>query len=258
MNTRVLGTVSAVAAALLIPIAALGQGAATATGQASRALATTAGTPKWMELAIDVDINRATVLDGIRAVLAAAKVSVEGVESEMELPPDARITVVANRVKVRDALAAVARLGGALAYVAETDGKVTIQLRKRTDTGTVVVPMPPNASGFVQSTTTIPGGPGFTFPTGAPALNVRVSVDRRDADLRDALRDVLKQAGVDFAVEADVPDDVRKSFTFDNVPLRDALTLMCLSAEVGWRVETGNGKALVRISKRFGRAPFGR
>lgn len=255
MNLRSLRPWGVATAALLIPLAALGkQSVPFGSGPSTRATATISSGPKWLESTIDIDINRATIVDGIRAVLAAAKVSVEGVESELELPRDTRVSLSATRVKVRDALAAIARLGGAIAYVAETDGRVTIQLRKRTDTGTFVVPLPPGSSGFgLSGSNTFPGGSNFTVTTNLPALAKRISIDRRDADLRDSLRDVLKQALVDFSLEADIPDDVRKSFTFDNVPLRDALNLMCQSGEIAWRIETSNGKPLVRIGKQFGR-----
>jgi hypothetical protein len=257
MKHQRLRPAAAAFAALLMPLAAHSRQEAAAPSQGvgqARTTASAAG-PKWLEQTIDIEISRASVLEAIKAVLAAAKVNVEGVESELELPKDTRVTLIANRVKTRDALAAVARLGGALAYVSDTDGKVTVQLRKRTDAGTLVVPLPPtpgqaNAfSGFSPSgivTNLLVGGTG-SLPS------PRVSIDRRNAEVRDCLRDILKQAGVDFALEDDVPDEARKSFTFDNVPLNLALSLICQSADLGWRAETSNGKTLVRIGKKYAR-----
>ncbi|MDX1932676.1 MAG: hypothetical protein SFU56_08735 [Capsulimonadales bacterium] len=68
--------------------------------------------------------------------------------------------------------------------------------------------------------------------------DTRVKLDVRNADIRDALKDVLKQAEVDYALEEDVPENVKRSFTFENVPLATALEVICRSAEIGWTVRT--------------------
>jgi hypothetical protein len=67
--------------------------------------------------------------------------------------------------------------------------------------------------------------------------DTRVKLDVRNSNIRDALKDVLKQAELDYALEDDVPDDLKRSFTFENVPIATALDVICRSAEIGWTVQ---------------------
>jgi hypothetical protein len=67
--------------------------------------------------------------------------------------------------------------------------------------------------------------------------DARVKLDVRNASIRDSLKDILKQAGLDYALEDDVPDDVKRSFTFENVPIATALDVICRSVDIGWSVQ---------------------
>lgn len=86
---------------------------------------------------------------------------------------------------------------------------------------------------------------------GARLPDVRVKLDVRGGDVRDALQTVLKQANLDYALEDDVPDAPKRSFTFENVPIATALDVLCKSADIGWRAETHGGKTLVRVGKKY-------
>ena len=81
--------------------------------------------------------------------------------------------------------------------------------------------------------------------------NKRVSLDKKNADVRECLKDILKQADLSFALADDLPSDA-KSFTFSNVPIATALDMICESIEVGWTAErSGDGKPVVRVGKRY-------
>ena len=51
----------------------------------------------------------------------------------------------------------------------------------------------------------------------------RVSVDQKSAKTRDAIRDALDQAKIDYVLEADIPEDARVSVKLDNVKVSTAL-----------------------------------
>lgn len=100
-----------------------------------------------------------------------------------------------------------------------------------------------------QYTNQYSGGRGAALP------DKRVKLDSRNAKIRDLLKDVLKQADLPYALDNDVPEDVKRSFTFENVPVSMALDLITRSVEIGWRAERQkDGKMLILIGKKYVRA----
>ncbi|WP_395145705.1 hypothetical protein [Armatimonas sp.] len=113
-------------------------------------------------------------------------------------------------------------------------------------------------------------GPGFNFRISAPSvpflgdlpvignrfrsaifLSKRVSLDKKNTDVRECFKELLKDADLSYALADDLPTDA-KSFTFSNVPLSTALDMICESIEVGWVAESGpDGKPVIRIGKRY-------
>lgn len=205
------------------------------------AIARTTG-PAWLEKKIDIDIRNASVKDAVKSVLAAAGVAKFDFATETDIPTEMRLTVAVKGVRARDALAAVSRLGGAVAYVSQSDKETVIQLRPRTENAPIVIPMP-NQPRILPDIPTI-------FGNGRAALaNKKVSLDRRDTDLRDILKELLKKAEVDFVLEDGVPDDARRSFVFNDIPLSSALDLICQSADLAWSVNQTGKRQVVRIYK---------
>jgi hypothetical protein len=269
-------------AAPVAPAEPAGSLAVTGTARADnlRVRTTAAAAPAWLEEKITLEVKEVSIPDAIKKILETAKVKESTVDTEVKLPTDFRLSFSIKDVAVRDVLAAVARFGGAVAYVGEMDKKVTITLRKRT----VEVAQPMIITTTNGGTTYSVGAQrevnqalaearryrdeaakyvtatgSFSFG-GASLPSKTVSLDKRNADVRDSLKSVLKEAGVDYALEDDVPEDVKKSFTFENVPISTALDVICQSAGIGWRTEpsgtTGEGKnkkvkLLVRIGKKY-------
>lgn len=250
--------------------------------RAYSALSAASAEPSWLDQKISVDISDATVADAVQKVLDAANVKDATVTPEFTLPADVRVTVKANNIAARDALAAVARFGGALAYITTSStinndvkqDKTTVTLRKRTVIITppvITTPRTPNLPGNsgdlrgrIQSEVerALATGQAYSYYLGGSSRlpNKTVSLDVKNKDVRDALKDVLKQASLDYALEDDVPENVKKSFTFENVPIATALDVICGSAQVGWRAEAvplvegqkaANRKYVVRIGKKY-------
>jgi hypothetical protein len=271
---------SLAALAALIAVPALAQ---EATVPAVPALSAGVGVPQppavampaWMSKEVSLDIRALGVLDAVKKVLLAAGVDADKVEADFELPKDVQITLSLKGARANDALAGIARLGGAVAYVSETNGKTSVVLRKRQ---TAVAPnvYTLNADGYRSAIAALPGVPSpgivdnqvrraltmaqntirevpaFVTVMSARSLpDKRVSLDKRGADVRDALKDVLKQAGIDYALEEDVPEKLKRSFTFENVPIGTALDVICKSAEIGWRAERSGDKTIVRVGKKY-------
>jgi hypothetical protein len=224
---------------------------ATARTRSSGIVATR--TPSWLDSQIDIDINNASITDAVKKVLDAAKTGSDRVVVEFATPKDQKVTLKAKGVAARDALAAIARLAGANAYVGQEDGKAGVWLRRRAETVNGPVFFTGNGAGMsvdvqrqvqdalrqAQRATTQATRTPFVYNLiGSRSLpDRRVSLDARGTDVREALKTVLKQAKLDYALEDDVPEDAKKSFTFENVPIATALDVICQSAGVGWRVE---------------------
>lgn len=221
------------------PSATAGQGVAIAR----------ASGPAWLEKKIDLDIRNASVLDAVKGVLAAAGAGKANVDTEIEIPSEMRLTLAVKGVRARDALAAVARLGGAVAYVSQTDDLAAVQLRPRTENAPMVIPMTPNP--LILSDNPLAN----LFQGDRRALSGKsVSVDKRDAEVREILKDVLTRADVAFIFD-EIPENVKRSFVFENVPLPSALDLICQSADLAWSVTGTGDRTVVRIFKPTPRRP---
>ena len=100
--------------------------------------------------------------------------------------------------------------------------------------------------------TTFPGLATMPFRSTLP--NKKVSLDKVKTDPREALKEVLKQAGLSYAIGDDLPSDP-KSFTFSDVSITTALDMICESIGASWSTERGpDGKSVVRIGKAHSRS----
>jgi hypothetical protein len=356
-----------------------------ATGR-SRLTTTISSDPEWFNKTINIDFRNATLEDAIKKVLDAAKVKLDKIDDQTKGNKN-KLTLKLDAVNVRDALAAVARLYGAQAYVLSEDGKTTVELKTRTSEPIAPLrsfsPFPSMGGGFSSSGGGVSFGPGNVLVTGSterykdlpdkkisiqskdgpilaviqgickqagmdfeieddllakktsfvsitmqgvsvgnaldnaagwlgcgwktekkgdkvkvyfgtkypgpgyrwsmgpngagqvfttrspsmpllpdlpiignlfrttPSLSKRVSLDKKNTDVRECFKELLKDADVSYALADDLPTDA-KSFTFSNVPLSTALDMICESIEVGWSAEQGpDGKPIVRIGKRY-------
>ena len=225
-----------------------------ATGSGSRTVITAAASPKWLDSKIDLDFKDASIPDAIKKVMEAAKSDSDTVDSDVTFPSSLKVSLKANDVTARDVLAAVARLGGALAYITDKDGKATVWLRKRTPQNAPVIWTTSNGSGssisvdvqrqvedaiaMANRASRQATGEILAYTNTTRRLpDRRVSLDVKNSDVRDVLKTLMKQTGLDYVLEGDVPDNTKKSFTFENIPVGMALDVVCESAGIGWRAE---------------------
>lgn len=82
-----------------------------------------------------------------------------------------------------------------------------------------------------------------------------VKLDVRDKPVRESLRTVLEEAKLEFAIDEDVPADLKKTFAFEGIQIGTALSVICQSAGIGWRSEQTPNGSLIRISKRYALPP---
>lgn len=220
-------------------------------------LAPGADDPAWMKKSISFDIKDASPVDALKQVLKVA-----GIE-DVKIPPQSsryrggatRISVAMKDVAVGDALRSVARMAGYTLVATGNGDKPQITLVPGSD-GPLAFSF--GQSGFdearVRTLVTSAMGQAeraISFATTAlPMVNLpdkRVKLDVSKKNVRDILKDLLKQAGVDYALEDGVPENETRSFTFQNVPIGTALDAVCRSIGVGWRAERKGDKVLVRI-----------
>jgi hypothetical protein len=209
----------------------------------------------------------------------------EGMIPTLDLPPR-QVTMKLVKVPLPKALDSLTKVLG-IGWTAEKDGDaITLKIVRLRDTVTMSDMV---SGGFGQSmmggmTTGINtlstnlrgtgggiggggmgGGLGGQTRLSAPAQNnspliaaspVRIKIDLKDRSVRDALKEILTAAKLEYAIDDDVAADLKRSFVFENVRLMTALNAVCESAGIGWRVENIPTSLLVRISKRYA-APSG-
>jgi hypothetical protein len=116
-------------------------------------------------------------------------------------------------------------------------------------------------SGMAPATTVYSGVAGNYSQSGGRYMNASslpptlVKIDVRDKPVREALRTVLEEAKLEFAIDEDVPADLKKTFAFEGISIGTALSVICQSAGIGWRNEQTPNGSLVRISKRYAPPP---
>lgn len=234
--------------------------------------------PAWLEAKISLDVSNISIADALAKVLDAAKVVGSKIDNASAVSTDTKITLKVENVATRDAIAAIARLGGAGAFITTENDKYTIILRKRTTTFTAPIVVTPGSTSITAETQQRIAEATRDYANAArlranSALGYsynllpskQVSLDVRNKNVRDTLKTILNQADVDYVLEDDVPENVKKSFTFENVPLSTALDVICQSANVGWRSEhsdqsagrKGSSRYIVRIGKRYASRRFG-
>ncbi len=203
---------------------------------------------------LDIEVKDSAALDVVKQICEKA-----GLEYELEdgLKADGKVGIVMRSVSVGNALDSAAGLLGC-GWKAEKKGdKIKISFSKK---------HPGPGFNFRMGT----GRTGQAFSTVAPSVpflgdlpligdrfrsatlpSKRVSLDKKNTDVRECFKELLKDADLSYALADDLPTDA-KSFTFSNVPLSTALDMICESIEVGWVAESGpDGKPVIRIGKRY-------
>lgn len=221
--------------------------------------------PAALKAKIDLDARDMPVLDALKFVLDGAKMPYEVAP---DATSDAKITMTLKGVPAYYALMMLTR-EAKLGWVYEKkDGKESVRLVKLipakgsriTLSGQnnfrVEMPDIPNTVRTYVNGARAASGSAYApyIAYGSPLLpDTHVKLDVRSADIRDTLKKVLEQAKLDYVLEEDVPEDIKRSFTFENVPVATALDVVCKSAEIGWRAERREKKAFIRIGKKYAR-----
>lgn len=203
---------------------------------------------------LDIEIKDGTVLDIIKQICEKA-----GLEYEIEdgLKSNVQVKITMKGISVGNALDNAA---GWLdcGWKAEKKGdKIKIAFSKKHPGPGFNFRMGTGRTGQVFST----AAPSVPFLNDLPIVgnlfrsatlpSKRVSLDKKNTDVRECFKEILKDADLSYALADDLPTDA-KSFTFSNVPLSTALDMICESIEVGWVSESGpDGKPVIRIGKRY-------
>lgn len=213
------------------------------------------------EKTLDIQVKDGTALDVIKQICEKAGITYE---LEDKVSGDNKVSIAMRGVSVGNALDNAAGWLGC-GWKAEKKGdKVKVYFGKKYPGPGYRWGISPNGAGQVFTTATpsmplLPDIPiiGNLFRT-SPSLSKRVSLDKKNTDVRECFKELLKDAELSYALADDLPSEP-KSFTFSNVPLSTALDMICESIEVGWVTENGpDGKPLVRIGKRYkGRSRLG-
>lgn len=247
-----------------LPTAALAQEQVTLTtaGQPARSrvlTTTTANDPEWFSKTIDVDIKNATLEEAIKKVLEAAKVKIERVEDQLKANKN-KLSLKLDDVNVRDALAAVARLYGAQAYVLTENEKTIVELRKRTAdaltiSGNVLSPF--SGQGGATAFGSATGfGPGGVFIAGnterykdLPEKSLNIEI--KEGNALDVIKEICKQAGLEYKIEENLKSDSKVSLTMRGVSVGNALDNAAGWLGCGWKAEKKGEKVTILFGKKY-------
>lgn len=215
-----------------------------------------AAEPDWFSKSIDIDFRGLSLVDAVKKILDAAKVKYDKIEVSFDAPKT-KFDLKAKDINARDALAAMARFGGAQAYVSQEDGKTVIELRKRTNE-TAVLPTSPFSS-FTLNT------PGVSAFSGLSNLQSRISerykdlpekkldLDVREGSVVDVLKVISQQAGIAYELEDGLKSDAKLTLSMNDATLGSALDMIARLLNAGWKSEKKDGKVKVTFSKKLAR-----
>jgi predicted RNA-binding Zn-ribbon protein involved in translation (DUF1610 family) len=237
-----------------------------------------------LQTKVELDARDMPVVDALKSVLDQAKIKYE---IDADVPTDKKVTMTLKNVPLSAVLTILTREAGVGWHYSkklkaekakeaekadkpmkfeDADFETSIRISKKGTNYYALMPNGPirfeSPQALVDMTmqrakmaTELANVYALQAYTPARMPDKLVKVDARNQNLRDVLKDVLKQADLDYALEDDVPEDVKRSFTFENVPIAMALDVICRSAEIGWRAErAGTGrdaKVVVRIGKKY-------
>jgi hypothetical protein len=78
----------------------------------------------------------------------------------------------------------------------------------------------------------------------------KVKLSGEARDIKVILEDVLKQAGLTFSFDSDLPM-ISKQIAFENIRIDTALDVICATAEIGWKLDHVDDKIVIRIGKSY-------
>lgn len=217
-----------------------------------------AAEPDWFNKSIDIDFRRLSLVDAVKKILDAAKVKYDKVEVSFDAPKT-KFDLKAKDINARDALAAMARFGGAQAYVSQEDGKTVIELRKRTNETALVQSNP--FGGFTLNT---PGANAFSGLTGLPRMSMlserykdlpekKIDLDVREGSVVDVLKAITQQAGIAYELEDGLKSDAKLTLSMKEATVGSALDMIARLLNAGWKPEKKDGKVKVTFSKKLAR-----
>lgn len=215
-----------------------------------------------LQTRIDLEAKDMPALDAIKSVLDQAKVKYE---IAPDVTTDAKITMTLKNVPASYALMILTREAKVGWSYEKKDNQETFRVvkrdtrfggRMRIDMPDIKVDMPQVENAFRTYMNAVSAAPlatnrTFSFPATLP--DVRIKIDARNADVRDTLKKILEQAKLDYVLDDDIPSDVKRSFSFENIPLSTALDVVCQSVEIGWRAEMKDKKIIVMVGKKYSR-----
>lgn len=216
-----------------------------------------------MRKKVSLEANNMPVVEALKKVLEQAGITCV---IDADVPTDKTVTLTVKNVPlsmVLNLLTQEAEVGWSYYRKVEGDKKESkIQIGKKRRQGLRVVPSGRATASTMAGEGNIQIQVGEAMRAAQDAIrqsqlfmpssmmisarlpDTRVKLDVHNSNIRDALKDVLKQAGMDYALEDDVPDDVKRSFTFENVPIGTALDVICRSADIGWTVQVPASRTL--------------
>ena len=239
------------------------QGAAPQRSGSARVLGT-AGSPDWFNKTINLDIRNATLSDAIKKVLGAAGVKLEKIDDQLgdEKATKNKVSLKLNDVNARDAMAAVTRLYGAMAYVLTEDGKTTIEIRKRVaDPGATSL-----TDGMTTFRTNLSTFPSFGEATGFAPGSVfttqnserykdlpkkRLDIEVKEGTALDVVKQVCEKAGLEYAIEDGIKSDVKVMLTMQGVSVGSALDNAAGWLGCGWKSEKNGEKIKILFGKKY-------
>jgi predicted RNA-binding Zn-ribbon protein involved in translation (DUF1610 family) len=212
---------------------------------------------------VELEAKEMSVVDALKSVLEQAKVKYE---IDADVPTNKKITMTLKNVPLSFVLGLLTREAEIGWHYMKKDKESSIKITKNKQNIFAIMPggamrvestqrLVDEAMARASAATAHIDRLTWNAYYPAPLPEKLVKIDVRNGNVRDIFKDVLKQADLDYALEDDVPEDVKKSFTFENIPIGMALDVISRSAEVGWRSERqGRGKeakTIVRIGKKY-------
>jgi len=213
--------------------------------------------PDWFSKSIDIDFRGLSLVDAVKKILDAAKVKYDKIDVSFDAPKT-KFDLKAKDINARDALAAMARFGGAQAYVSQEDGKTVIELRKRTNE-TALLPTSPFGGGF---TLNAPGASAFSGFNGLPSRiserykdlpEKKLDLDVREGSVADVLKIIAQQTGIAYELEGGLKSDAKLTLSMNDATLGSALDMIARLLNAGWKSEKKDGKVKVTFSKKIAR-----
>lgn len=220
--------------------------------------------PRANAVRIDVDVADGDVREAVRQVCRAAKMECW---IDDDVPVNFRVTLQAKNVRLSTTLDLITQTADVGWRYELRNGKGVVHVGKTVRRGLSVRALGGTGQPFQWGPGThrkqfdlkelrfgVPGEGGWSWNGGRSAA--RVDLDIRELGVKEALKRVLEQVKVEYAINDDVPDQPRVTVSAKNVRLSTALDLLTQCGGVGWTYERSSSGWRYRIGKTVSRGLF--